>query len=72
MVTCSSLMTGRRAARRVMTGEITGGKVLPVGGSEGTRREARGIAIVVLPERNRKDVEIEPQLPPGPSIRDHR
>jgi ATP-dependent Lon protease len=62
MVTAlASLMTGRSTVRRVaMTGEITlRGKVLPVGGIKEKVLAAKraGIERVVLPERNRRDVE---------------
>jgi ATP-dependent Lon protease len=62
MVTAlTSLLTGRAAAADVaMTGEITlRGKVLPVGGIKEKVLAAKraGIQRVVLPERNRRDVE---------------
>jgi ATP-dependent Lon protease len=66
----ASLMTGRPARPDVaMTGEITlRGKVLPVGGIKEKVLAARraGIRRVVLPERNRRDVdEIRPELLKG-------
>ncbi len=57
----ASLLTGRPARHDVaMTGEITlRGKVLPVGGIKEKVLAAKraGIAQVVLPERNRRDVD---------------
>ena len=69
----TSLMTGRAGKPDVaMTGEITlRGKVLPVGGIKEKVLAAKraGISTVVLPERNRKDVqEIEPELLKGLSL----
>ncbi len=66
----ASLLSGRPAAPDVaMTGEITlRGKVLPVGGIKEKVLAAKraGIQRVVLPERNRRDVEeIQPELLKG-------
>ena len=66
----ASLLTGRKAHPRVaMTGEITlRGKVLPVGGIKEKILAAKraGISKVVLPERNRRDVEeVSPELLEG-------
>jgi len=74
MVTAlASLLTGRAADPDVaMTGEITlRGKVLPVGGIKEKVLAARraGIHRVVLPEKNRRDVEeIQPELLDGLSF----
>jgi len=61
----ASLLTDRPVASDVaMTGEITlRGKVLPVGGIKEKVLAAKraGIECVVLPEKNRKDVEEVPE-----------
>ncbi len=66
----ASMLTGRCVKPAVaMTGEITlRGKILPVGGIKEKVLAAKraGIATVVLPEQNRKDVdEIQPELLEG-------
>ena len=66
----ASMMTGRAGRSDVaMTGEITlRGKILPVGGIKEKVLAAKraGIQQVVLPERNRKDVEeVESELLQG-------
>lgn len=57
----ASLASGKKARPRVaMTGEVTlSGRVLPVGGIKEKALAARraGIRDMILPERNRKDVE---------------
>lgn len=60
-----SLLTGRPARRDVaMTGEISlTGRVLPIGGIKEKALAARraGVRKLILPERNRKDMEEIPQ-----------
>ena len=75
MVTAlASLMSGRPTVSRVaMTGEITlRGKVLPVGGIKEKVLAAKraGIERVVMPERNRRDLEeIQSELLEGLDLR---
>jgi ATP-dependent Lon protease len=66
----ASMVTGRPVRSAVaMTGEITlRGKILPVGGIKEKVLAAKraGIATVVLPEQNRKDVdEVQQELLEG-------
>ncbi len=70
VISLASMISGRRVRPAVaMTGEITlRGKVLPVGGIKEKVLAAKraGIATVVLPEKNRKDVEeVQPELLEG-------
>jgi len=70
VISLASMISGRRVRPAVaMTGEITlRGKVLPVGGIKEKVLAAKraGIATVVLPEKNRKDVEeVQPHLLEG-------